>query len=351
MRHWLARSTLVLAGALSCGTDWHPAARARPGIAPPLPPLNFGLRVRLRPAPAPIGVVAPRIVTPASPNQALRFRGMPLDELLQAMATRPVVRRVRRYSSTSVVYRLELEGGLEIAFKPAVPGQEGWWRHEVAAFHLARVLGLTDRVPPAVTRRVPMRLLGAEGYADKLVTASDDPESVPGAAIAWLPVLEVTHLDLPDRRAQWEPWLDPMQPLPTDGYSLALADDLASVLLFDYLEANEDRWNEANIAADEFGRIVMRDNNVGWFVDMMRDLTWCEGPLHRARRFPRGLVRAIERADPAAIRAEFARDRGTEGRVADRGVLEAFEARRQHLLAYVRELRERYGDAAVMALP
>jgi hypothetical protein len=311
---------------------------------PPVPPLNFTLRVDLR-RPSPVATHVP-----ARPSAAVeRFRGVPIDELLDAMATRPIVRLIRRYSSTSVVYRLELEGGLQIAFKPSLPGQEGWWRHEVAAFHLARVLGLTDRVPPAVARRVPIAALGSEGFSDKLVTAHDDATQVQGAAIAWLPVLQPTHLDLADRRAQWEPWLDPERPLPTDDSSRTLAEDLASVLVFDYLEANGDRWNEVNITADEFGRIVFRDNNVGWFSDRMLDVTWCEGPLHRARRFPRALVDAVERATPDVVRAEFVRDRGAEGPLVPRDVFAALEARRRYLLRYIAGERRAHGDERVLA--
>src|SRR5437870_4508216 len=46
------------------------------------------------------------------------YRGMPLDDLLRDMARKPVATMKKRFPRAHVVYWLELEGGVQIAFKP-----------------------------------------------------------------------------------------------------------------------------------------------------------------------------------------------------------------------------------------
>ena len=277
---------------------------------------------------------------------AERYRDWQLDELLEAMATRPVVQFLGSYRSTSPVYRLELEGGLQIAFKPGVPDQETRWVHEVVAYRLARVLGLGSRMPPVVVRSVPASALGWAGRNDDLVRDPNDETRILGAAIVWLPVLRRTGLSLPEQRAIWERWLDPSQPQPR-GADAALAEEISTVLVFDYLQANEDRWNEANVRTDEYDHIVYRDNNVGWFPRKMRALAWGETRLHLAGRFSRRFVAAIEQAGVDRLRDELARGQREGVALTTERVLRYYEIRRRAVLAYVAEMRTQHGDAAV----
>ncbi|MEI8259738.1 MAG: hypothetical protein WCJ30_29075 [Deltaproteobacteria bacterium] len=336
---------------LSCGTEQRltglalsSAERPPPRIARPVPPMNFRIDVRLARTTPP--AASPRADEPV-PS---RYREWDVDELVRAMSERPVRRQLGSYRSTSPIYRLQLEGGLEVAFKPAIPGQETWWRHDVVAWRLARLLGIADRVPPAVARRVPVAALGDAVLNDGLITARDEANTVPGVVIFWLPVLRVTFLDGPRQRAQWQPWLDARRPMPR-GHDAVVAAEISSVLVFDYLQANEDRWNDANIRADEADHLVYRDNNVGWFAFKMEDLTWGRTTLYGTQRFSRALVAALERATPEALRDEVARADGAGSPLIDARTLRAYGERRRVVLDHVRELRARLGDEAVLAFP
>jgi hypothetical protein len=307
---------------------------------PPVPPINMRVDVRLA------GETQHAEVGSGNGQSGERYREWALDELLQAMATRPVRRVLGNYRSTSPIYRLELEGGLQIGFKPAIPGQETWWRHDVVAYRLARVLGIQARVPPAVVRRVRVEELGDAVRADGLITAPDDHGFVPGVAIFWLPTLRTTFLDWSSHRAEWQPWMEARH-APPAGRDAELAAEISSVLVFDYLQANEDRWNDANIRADENDHLVYRDNNVGWFLAKMQDVTWGRDTLGGTQRFSRSLVDALERATPDALREEIARADDAGVPLIDERVLRAYGARQREVLRYVRRLRERYGDEAV----
>lgn len=285
----------------------------------------------------------------ASPPAPLgrQFRGRSEDELLEAMATRPVVRVIERFSSTTLVYHLDLGDGLEIAFKPDRTGQEGWWRHEIDAYRLARVLGIEGRVPPAVTRRIPLAAFGRWGRNAGLIASGRRHDSVVGAAIYWMPTLRNAQLHTPENVRRWTEWLDPRRSIPPEHRDLA--SDIATVLAFDYLQANTDRWNSGNVRVDENGRIVMRDNNGAWFLAGLER----EGYIESIRRLPRGFAEALARATPEALRDELARDPGwaSEGPHLTRQHFAAYEARRQRLLARIRRLVQHYGEAAVYAWP
>lgn len=334
---------------LSCGTEQRLIGltesndgRSPRRIARPVPLMNFRIDVRLAHA-------STARVSESAPAPA-RYRGWDVEALVRSMSERSVRRRPGNYRSTSPIYRLRLDDGPDVAFKPAVAGQQTWWRHEVVAWRLARILGLADRVPPAVARGVPVEALEGAVQADGLITARDHPDRVPGAAIFWLPVLRVTILDAPERRAQWQPWLDACGPWP-QGHDAVLASEISSVLVFDYLQANADRWNDANIRADDTGHLVYRDNNSGWFVGKMEDLTWGRTALDHAQRFSRALIAALERATPDALRDEVARAGGAGFTLIDPRTLRAYGERRGVVLDRVRALRERFGDRAVLAFP
>jgi hypothetical protein len=252
--------------------------------------------------------------------------------------------------STNVVYQLDLGDGISVAYKPDHGRYRDWWRHEVAAYRLARVLGIASHVPPSVGRRVALSVLRRTAPGDDLLPARDNASVAAGSATFWMPRLVPVWFSEPSREVErrWNGWLDPARPLPAQHSQRAR--EMATLLVFDYLQANEDRFNGANLRTDERDRIVYRDNNNGWFVNVLNDLSWGARRLRMARRFPRSLVRAVERADAAALRREIERDPSD----ADKPLLSeahyrAYERRRQHVLEHFRRVIARYGEAAVYA--
>lgn len=285
---------------------------------------------------------APTAAVMVSDTATRRFRGQLEDTLLQAMATRPVLRVIERFNSSTLVFHCDLGDGIEMAFKPAREGEHDWWRHEIVGYRLARAMGLTDRVPPAVYRQVPIRAL--EGHLHDANLQVDDHGMVEGVAIVWMPVLHHSGLHTPEARAEWSQWLDPRREIPAAHRRRAL--QIATLIAFDYLQANFDRWNSANVPTDEHDDIVFRDNNRGWYVENLRRMS--RGGLHDIERVPAWLVDGVERATADVLRAELAQDPLGVERYLRHGGWRWYARRREALLRQIRHAVAHYGRDAVL---
>ncbi|MBI5516663.1 MAG: hypothetical protein HY909_22960 [Deltaproteobacteria bacterium] len=285
----------------------------------------------------------PSDTAPATAGQ--RFRGQDVDALLRAMATRPAVAMLSRHNLRRPVFQLDLGGGLQVAFKPDTYSRHGLWRNDVVAWELARLLGLTERVPPVTGRTFPLALLGPR---DRDLRPEDGHrDQVYGSTIFWMPVLARTRLHGPRGRALWSAWLSQRNPLPTE----PAAEEVSSLVVFDYLQANVDRWGVYNTRADELGHLCYRDNNETWNSAPLANLGTNADLLRSVERFSRGLLARLEAADEAALRealrpwAEAGRPVLAEGRYAH------YARRRAFVLAHVRALVARHGEARVFPWP
>jgi hypothetical protein len=261
------------------------------------------------------------------------------DDLLREMATRPVRRVIERFNSSTLVFHCDLGDGIEIAFKPARQGEHDWWIHEVAGYELARLLGIEERVPPAVVRRVPVSAL--EGFLRDANLEVNRDGTVDGAAIFWMPVLRRTNLHTAEAREQWTAWLDPRRQIPAEHRRRAT--QIAALIAFDYLQANFDRWNAANVPQDEHGDLVFRDNNRGWYIENLVRLD--RGGIDGLRRLPASLLPAVERASGAALARRTVH---VTPRVLSERQVEQYELRRRALLARINELIAEYGRDQVL---
>jgi hypothetical protein len=286
------------------------------------------------PAPAP----PPAVSAPES--SAIRhFRGYAEDDLLREMATRPVLRVIERFNSSTLVFHCDLGDGIEVAFKPARQNEHDWWIHEVAGYELARVLGIDGRVPPAVARRVPVGAL--DGFLREANLEVNRDGTVDGAAIFWMPVLRRTNLHTAEARDQWTPWLDPRRELPAAHRTRAT--QIAALLAFDYLQANFDRWNSANVPQDEHGDLVFRDNNRGWYIENLTRLD--RGGIDHLQRIPASLLTTIGEASGEALARRTER---ASPRILNTLQVQHFERRRRYLLAKIDELVAEHGRDRVV---
>lgn len=314
--------SFALAGAPSLAQQTPDAGAA---VDPALP------QVAPQPAPQPAG------------SGVRMFRGRAEDEWLEAMANRPIVRVISRHVSTAIVYRIELEGGIEIGFKPERPGQEQWWRSEIVSYHFARLLGIENRVPPVVGRHIPLSAFGRLAARSELVTLRNG--DVPGSASVWMPALHGENLHTGPARHAWITWLNPANTIPEE--SRERARQITEVLVFDFLMGNYDRWNCCNIPIDEAGNIVIRDNDAGWQPRILMNV----GGPDAIRRLPRSLYEGIQRATPEALAEAIARDPHARENLLPRATLPAYGHRRQVLLDHLARVIRRYGEAAVFAWP
>ena len=202
---------------------------------------------------------------------------------------------------TSVVFKLKLEGGLVAAFKPRSRRGNTRYRGEVAAYRVARALDL-DNVPRVLVRSFDAdalrRALTASGAApifDQEVLISGS--RVTGALIPWLPKLDFLPLEAEPWLSRWRGWLRNDAAIPSD--QRALAAQISTMVVFDYLTGNWDRWSGGNVGLDgEHGALLYIDND-GAFYDvpppaaMERQL----GILRGVDRFSRHFVAALRALD------------------------------------------------------
>jgi hypothetical protein len=205
---------------------------------------------------------------------------------------------------TSYVLKLRLEGGAVAVFKPRskLPLGDHRYRGEIAAYRLATALGL-DNVPRAIPRSFDAAGLGAlqSDFAEKGLP--DDDGHIRGALMPWIDGYRVLPLEEKDSRARWEAWLfDARSNIPED--RRALAASVSTMIAFDYVTANWDRWSGGNVAEDAAtGRVLFVDNDGAFY----------EGPdpaalarqramLQRVTRFSRRFVAALRRMNPASVR-------------------------------------------------
>lgn len=285
------------------------------------------------------GVQAARVT-----EGARSFRGHDEDELIEAMRSRPIVRVIERFNSSTLVYHCELEGGLEVAIKPSRTGEHGWWRHEAVAYRLARVLGIRDRVPPVVTRRVHTRVFHGFRRGAHLRVRDRHSRMVESVVIFWMPELHHSGLHTPEARERWSEWMDPTAVVPQG--ERRRARQIAALVAFDYLQANFDRWNSANVAVDEHGDLVFRDNNRGWFLENLRRVE--RGGLDGIRWIPAWLWPGITRATPEALAAELGRDGMALHRLLRSRELRAYGERQRALVAQINAAIARYGRERVL---
>jgi hypothetical protein len=289
--------------------------------------------------------------------QQLTFLGSDLshDVLLDELARR-TPRRVRQVGTTSVTLRCELGENLEAAFKPLTASHPRGFAAEIAAYRIARVLGM-DNVPPVVGRRLPRFIVerrlearSPEQLAEVITDIRwDGPGWARGAAIYWVPDLRSTPLDSVRGLEQATPWLAQSGSAPEGRASLAR--DLSSMLAFDYLIANPDRFSGSNVSTDASGqRLYVRDHNLAFPHPLAADrYARVRGHLERVQRFSRSFVAGLSALDGDRLRDALAEDPESQfGELLSEEQIEGVLTRRQALLSYVAALVEVYGTEQVL---
>jgi len=258
--------------------------------------------------------------------------------------------RAKSVGHTSYALKLTLDDGSVALFKPRskLPLGDRRYRGEIAAYRLAVALGL-DNVRRALPRTFDASELRAvaEGFDDKGLV---DPDGrVRGALMPWLETYRVLPLEQPAWRARWEPWvLDPLGPVPQDERVRAAA--ISTMLAFDYLTANWDRWSGGNVAEDgATGKVLFVDND-GAFYDppeaaaLARQLA----VVRRIARFSRRFVAALRALDGPRLSSAIG-DEAPGTPLLPRRVLDGVDARRRIVLGVVDGRIGDAGDAATLA--
>ncbi len=304
--------------------------------------------------------LAPVRAEPAAPP-SFAGSGLLLSEIERALRT-SVPRAVRPVGTTSVVFHMALTGEIHAAYKPQTQAHPRGHLSEVAAYRIGRALGL-DHVAPAVPRDVPLDRLrtllnpgfasGWEALSAQFVVSPN--HVVRGAAIYWIPELRELGIDTPEGMQNWHRWLAQDNASgPSREKSKLTAAQISTMVAFDTVIGNWDRFSGGNAQGDRTGRqLFLRDHNVA-FVEPLRptQLTRLLGHLRHVERWSRSFVRHLRAFDAPRLRTALRAPDDPAGFVAlteiqIAGVLD----RRRTVLSYVAALIDRYGESNVLTFP
>ena len=292
------------------------------------------------------GPTAAELAAAAPPIRSNRtFGGVSEDHILNEIHSARIVGR-QQVGSTSVNFHLTLSSDTDASFKPRSTSHADAYRAEIAAFRLNRLLGLS-RVPPAISRYVQRAQLHLS--TETLVLPERDG-NVRGAAIYWVPVLRDSRIDQERERTRWSRWLRQRDTIPAD--QLVRAEEISSLVVFDFLIGNWDRWSGANVPMDAGGHLIYRDNNGGFgepFGDAMLAIVMRQ--LRLVQKFSRAVIDRARGMTEETVRAEMALDPDTAHPPLSAVQITSLLRRRDTLIAYVDDLVRRHSEAAVYVWP
>jgi hypothetical protein len=315
--------------------------------SPPLAPAS-GL-----PRPA-VPVAPPTQVEPS----VQRFAGTDYDPgfLLEQLGRAEPV-SFKPVGSTSTVFHMRLRGAVGAAFKATTANRPRGPASEVAAYRLSRCLQLDD-VPPAVSRELAAKQIHAlldpkyqarwPEIRERMRVSEDGV--VHGAAIYWIPVLADVGVDKQAGLRRLHEWLRTGGALPDAQRSLAAS--LSSLVAFDYLIGNFDRWSGDNVMGDARATFVYaRDHDQAFPLGMGESLR--QGLLRdllRVERFSRRFHASLRRFTRVCLEQELARDpEGARGRLLSERQIADLLDRRQTLLSHIDALIALHGEHEVLA--
>jgi hypothetical protein len=155
-----------------------------------------------------------------------------------------------------------------------------------------------------------------------------------GALIPWIDSLEFVPLEAEPWLARWHGWLRKGGAVPDD--QKRFASDISTMVVFDYVTGNFDRWSGGNIGRDkETGTLLFIDND-GAFYEVPHP-----GPLARqldilrsVERFSKSFVTSLERLDLEKLRTAMGEEAPGVPLLAD-AVLKGVDDRRKKALAEI----------------
>jgi hypothetical protein len=355
VRLWvIVLGEIVLAGGICLGVVY--AARAgnmlpqagasglpAPELVPIAPPRAALEPPRFEPAP-------PRV--PVASDAAGIFLGVKDELLLERMRQGEIVKAKLNKGGSSLSMRVEFADGSRAAFKPEQIHPQTVPRKEVAAYRLNRLLGL-NAVPPAVSRSVhrdelvnalPPELASQAARIDAEAVFDEDGFTR-GELSYWIPVIVDSHLDTLDNVLLWWRWLTIGEEIPADKVDTMA--QLSSLLLFDELTNNSDRFSGGNLMmSPDRKTLYWMDNTFGFQTDPDGNLR-CRTYLFRAQKFGRKMVDALRRLDEPSLKQALAPEPG----VLSDEELKAVLSRRDVALRHVDGLIKQYGEDKVLVFP
>jgi hypothetical protein len=287
----------------------------------------------------------------------------PDDVLLAPLGDAPVTRVKINRGGTSLSLRIDFANGSRAAFKPEQIHLHSNPRKEIAAYRIDRLLQI-GHVQPAKAIRFPVAdLIAAADPATRSTIAQRlGAEAVArqgelrGVVSWWIPEIRDARINgaYVDQAEGMEVWTRELKiGVPIPEQHRALVEQLSTMVVFDVVIDNFDRWSGSNTKASPDGKILYFMDNAIAFSKYTQGHDMNLGPLQRIQKFSRGLIQKLRALSIETVTASIdvtGQDAGL-GPLLDDEQIHAVLARRDYIVGYVDRLIAQYGEDAVLAFP
>ena len=170
-----------------------------------------------------------------------------------------------------------------------------------------------------------------------------------GTASYWIPIIKDSGFDTPDGRKQTQAWLTIGQPIPPE--QLSMAAQVSTLIVFDFLTSNPDRYSGGNMKMSEDGKqLFFMDNTMSFYVDGSGNERNRE-VLYKTQRFSRTLVQALDKVTVPNLQRALAEELGTPYEILTPAEIAAVAARRALVQRYLADLIALRGEREVLFFP
>jgi hypothetical protein len=258
---------------------------------------------------------------------------------------------------SSISFRVDFVDGSRAAFKPMQTNPQSVPRKEVAAYRLGRLLGLHAIAPSllhALTREEVLGKLAPDSEwtrtrieTETIFDSAELRGKTVGALMYWIPSVVDMHLDTTEGIEHWSEWLHQGTAIPQD--KAAILAQLSTLLLFDLIQNNSDRFSGGNLLGSPDGHsLYFMDNAFGFQADPDGHQR-CWSYLKRAQKFSRSFFVALHDLDQPRLQAALTEE--GSGPLLTKDEAEALLQRRDRALRYLRGLFTEFGEEKVLVFP
>ena len=288
------------------------------------------------------------------------------EALLAPLRTAPLTRVKINRGGTSISLRLDFAGGGRASFKPEQTNPQSMPRREIAAYRIDRLLGI-HAVAPAFGRSFRLDELYAaldresRAFLPRLnaeVISHRDPADaarhvVRGEVQWWISEIENARIGkhrIDDTLGivTWKRLLRAGATIAPEDYTLMR--QLSTMLLFDFVIDNTDRWSGSNARVSPDGsKLYFMDNTLAFGRDAdahRKTRTY----LERSQTFSRRLVQRLRGLTEAELIGALD-DAAPFERLLGDDEIQALLGRRDVALGYIDGLIAEHGESAVLVFP